>query len=191
MSSPSTQDQRRPTPQTPPAEAGSSGANAPTRGAEPLCPACGTRNREQSQFCSQCGAALLRYCPRCGRQVALDVDLCDRCATFETQKAVPAGRCQGCGFQNLQEAEHCQRCGARLLVRCPRCGALTAATFDYCPRCGFHYSGFVTDRLLHRVDEDQEASARPGLRLDRSSILMIVLVALSLLLMLYIVWQIR
>lgn len=101
------------------------------------------------------------------------------------------GRCQGCGFQNRQEAEYCQRCGARLLVRCPRCGVLTAATFDYCPRCGFHYSRFVTDTLLHRLDENQEASARPGLRFDRSSILMIVLVALSLLLMLYIVWQIR
>ncbi len=191
MSSPSAQDQRRPIPHKAQPRAGSNGRSAPTRLAEPVCPACGERNRQQSQFCSQCGAALLRYCPRCGRQVALDVDLCDRCAASETQNAVLVGRCQGCGFQNRQEAEYCQRCGARLLVRCPRCGVLTAATFDYCPRCGFHYSRFVTDTLLHRLDENQEASARPGLRFDRSSILMIVLVALSLLLMLYIVWQIR
>jgi hypothetical protein len=76
-------------------------------------------------------------------------------------------------------------------VRCPRCGTLATATFDYCPRCGFHYSRFVTDRVLHRLDQDQEAPARPGPRLNPSSVLIIVLVTLSLLLMLYILWQIR
>jgi len=49
----------------------------------------------------------------------------------------------------------------------------------------------VTNRLLHRLDENQEASARPGLRFNPSSILMIILVTLSLLVMVYIVWQIQ
>jgi len=191
MSSQSSQDPRGRSPQTQEPKADSDGRRAPAQRAGPVCPACGERNREQSQFCSQCGAALLTYCTRCGRQVALDEDLCDHCSSPETQSAVLAGRCQRCGFQSGQEAESCLQCGARLLVKCPQCDALTAATFDYCPRCGFNYSRFVTDRLLHRLDESQEASARPGLRFNPSSILMIILVTLSVLLMVYIVWQIQ
>ncbi|HUV73414.1 MAG TPA: zinc ribbon domain-containing protein [Anaerolineae bacterium] len=191
MSSQAGQDPRERSPQTQDPKADSDGRTAPVRRAEPVCPACGERNSEQSQFCCQCGAALLRYCPRCGRQVALDVDLCDHCSSPETQSTVLAGRCQRCGFQSDQEAESCLQCGARLLVKCPQCSAPTAATFDYCPRCGFNYSRFVTNRLLHRLDENQEASARPGLRFNPSSILMIILVTLSLLVMVYIVWQIQ
>lgn len=190
MSSQSGQDPRGSSPQTQEPKAVSDGRAAPLQPTAPVCPACGERNREQSRFCSQCGAALLRYCIRCGQQIALDVDLCDHCSSPETQRAVSAGRCQRCGFQSGLEAESCLQCGARLLVNCPQCGALAAATVYYCRQCGFNYSRFVTDRLVHRLNESQEASARPGFRLDASSILMITLVALSLLLMVYIISQI-
>lgn len=37
----------------------------PTR-VRPICPACGSTNRPQSQFCADCGAPLRTYCPHCG-----------------------------------------------------------------------------------------------------------------------------
>ena len=101
-----------------------------------------------------------------------------------------AGRCQRCGFQSGEEDESCLQCGARLLVNCPRCGTLTTASFSYCSRCGFNYSRFVTDKLLHRLDENPEPTVQPAPRFTPSSILMVVLITLSLFLMAYIVWQI-
>jgi predicted amidophosphoribosyltransferase len=155
-----------------------------------VCPVCGGHNREQSQFCSDCGAALLNYCPQCGRQIALEDQLCDDCARSGRQTPLVAGRCQRCGRQNDQGAEACVQCGARLLAECPHCGAALPASVSFCPRCGFHYSRFVTDRLVRGLAGSEERSKRSAPKLDFSLPLMIALTLVSVLVMIYILSQI-
>ena len=155
-----------------------------------VCPRCGSDNREQSLFCAQCGVALVKYCSQCGRTIGVDLDSCDHCSPAETPPGITEGRCQHCGFQNDQNAESCEQCGARLLARCPQCGALTRPSFSFCPQCGFHYSRYVTNRLLSGVDSTENGAHQSRLSLGFSSAFMIALVFLSVLLMIYILWQI-
>ena len=168
----------------------SGGIATPAGHTSPVCPVCGSHNREQSRFCADCGAALLNYCPQCGRQIAIDDILCDDCSRSGRQIPLAAGRCQRCGCQNDQGAESCVRCGARLLAQCPDCGAVTQASFSFCPRCGFNYSRFVTDRLVRGPEESEEQGNRSGRKLDISSGLMIALAVVSVLVIIYILCQI-
>lgn len=168
----------------------SAGIATPAVHAGRVCPVCGGHNREQSQFCSDCGAALLNYCPQCGRQIALEDDLCDDCLRSGRQTPLVAGRCQRCGRQNDPSAELCQRCGARLLAECPHCGAVTQVSFGFCPRCGFNYSRFVTDRLVGGLQGSAEQGQRSGRKLDISTVVMIALIIVSVLVMIYILSQI-
>ena len=155
----------------------------------PVCLVCAAHNREQSQFCADCGASLFRYCPHCGQRIVAELESCERCSPLGGQSTLLAGRCQGCGFQNDQSAERCEQCGARLLAKCPQCDALSTAAFNFCPRCGFNYSHLVTRALAHRLAGSEE-TGRPSRRtMDFSSALMIALVALSVLVMVYILWQ--
>ena len=166
------------------------GIAAPAGHTRPACPVCGSHNREQSRFCADCGAALLKYCPQCGRQIAIEGHLCDDCSRSGRQTPLVAGRCQRCGCQNDQNAESCVRCGARLLAQCPHCGAVTQAFFSFCPRCGFNYTRFVTDRLVRGLQGSEEQGNRSGRKLDISSALMIALVIASVLVMIYVLSQI-
>jgi len=165
----------------------SAGSAAPSVGqAAPVCPACGSPNRELSQFCAACGAALLKYCPQCGRQIDLEDQVCTDCTQAGTLTPLAAGRCQACGRQNEQSAEACEHCGARLLVKCPQCGAVAPASFSFCTECGFQYSRLVTDRLVRPFQKSEEQSKRPARRVNASLVLMIVLSAISVLVMIYI-----
>jgi predicted nucleic acid-binding Zn ribbon protein len=177
----------RPKPEESSAEAGGATLTGYTG---PVCPACGSHNREQSQFCSECGAALLNYCPQCGRQISPDEQLCSDCAKAGRQIPLAAGRCQSCGWQNDQGVESCRHCGARLLVKCPHCGAVTPASFSFCPRCGFDYSRFVTDRLVRGLPGGEEQGHRSGRKVDISLALMVALSVVSVLVMIYILSQI-
>jgi len=158
--------------------------------AGPVCPACGSSNREQSRFCAACGAALLKYCPQCGRQIGLEEQVCADCAEAGRQVPLTAGRCQACGRQNDQSAEVCGHCGARLLVKCPQCGAVAPASFSFCTECGFNFSRLVTDRLVAGLPKDEEQKRRRAPKLDFNLVLMIVLSAISVLVMIYILSQI-
>ncbi len=160
----------------------------PTR-VRPICPACGSTNRPQSQFCADCGAPLRRYCPHCGERIPMDLDFCPRCSDAQGRSSAPASRCQRCGFENEKQAELCQQCGARLLANCPRCGALNQASLRYCPHCGFDYSRFVAGRLIGRATKPDPQAEQPR-HLHPSTILMAALIVLSVFLMLYILSQI-
>jgi hypothetical protein len=164
--------------------------SAPGQRPLPVCPVCDANNREQSQFCSQCGAALLRYCPHCGQQIALADDFCDRCSCADPPPAERRGRCQRCGFRNEEATETCLECGARLLAQCPRCGSLNQASFNFCPQCGFNYSRFVTERVVHGLLPDETKHDRSGRTVTAGSALMIALMALSLFLIIQILLQI-
>ncbi len=155
----------------------------------PVCPVCGGHNREQSQFCADCGASLLRYCPHCGQSIGAELESCERCSLVGAQATLLAGRCQGCGFQNDQNAEQCEQCGARLLAKCPQCDALSTAAFNFCPRCGFNYSHLVTRAIANRLEGGEKTGRSSRRMVDFSSALMIALVALSVLVMVYILWQ--
>lgn len=168
----------------------SGGSATSTGDAGPVCPACGSPNREQSQFCAACGAALLKYCPQCGRQIGIDDQVCTDCAQAGGQIPLAAGRCQSCGWQNDQGAEACGHCGARLLVKCPQCSDVAAASFSFCPRCGFNFSRLVTDRLVGGLPKSEEQSKRPARKLDFSLVLMIALSIISVLVMIYVLSQI-
>jgi predicted amidophosphoribosyltransferase len=151
-----------------------------------VCPACGSPNRQQSQFCAACGAALLKYCAQCGRQIGLDAQVCIDYAQAGRQIPLAAGRCQGCGRQNDQNAEVCAKCGARLLVKCPQCAAVAPASFSFCTECGFQYSRLVTERLVPPVQKSEEQRKLRAPKLNFSLVLMIVLSVISVLVMIYI-----
>ena len=156
----------------------------------PVCPVCATLNREQSRFCAECGASLFRYCPDCGQRIGAELESCTDCSLEGGQATLPAGRCQRCGFQSDPTAELCERCGARLLSRCPQCDAFNNAAVNFCPRCGFNYSQLVTRALAHRLEVSEEKAPPARRTLTYGSALMIALVVLSVLVMLYILWQI-
>lgn len=160
------------------------------RQSRPVCPVCAALNREQSRFCAECGASLFRYCPHCGQRISADLESCPNCPLEAGQPTLPAGSCQRCGFQSDPTADLCGRCGARLLSRCPQCDALNIAAISFCPRCGFNYSHLVTRALAHRLELGDETAPPSRRILNYSSALMIALVALSVLVMLYILWQI-
>jgi class 3 adenylate cyclase/tetratricopeptide (TPR) repeat protein len=43
------------------------------------CPHCGTRNREDANYCKQCGSLLAVNCPRCQAVLLEQANFCDRC----------------------------------------------------------------------------------------------------------------
>jgi ABC-type oligopeptide transport system substrate-binding subunit/class 3 adenylate cyclase len=43
------------------------------------CPRCNSENREQAQFCLNCGAKLVFACPECGTELPLSARFCDTC----------------------------------------------------------------------------------------------------------------
>ena len=156
----------------------------------PICPQCGSANRDQSRFCGECGAPLSRYCPQCGSKMATTARFCERCG-FEYERIQrPKQPCQRCGSQNETHAEFCRECGARLRIRCPQCGTMTQAQHSFCPQCGHDHSGFVSEKLLAKLDRPGEAPQEPALSLDLSSGVMIALVIISIILDIYILWQI-
>ncbi len=160
-------------------------------GAEPspICPECGSQNREEGLFCAQCGAPLARYCRQCGSKIAATGEVCEQCGA--QQQAPPtAGACQRCGSQNNNDSEFCQECGARLLITCPQCGTLIGAPLNFCAGCGFNYSRFVTERLAAKPGQETEQVTESSYFAFVSSAIMIALVMLSIVLIVYIVAQI-
>lgn len=189
MSSQSDQATKGTSPQASSAEPASGRHSTVDQKPGPVCQVCTAHNREQSQFCANCGASLFRYCPHCGQKIGTELESCERCSPVGGQSTLLAGRCQGCGFQNDQNAERCKQCGARLLAKCPQCSALSTAAFNFCPRCGFNYSHLVAQALSHRLEGGEETGHSSHHTVDFSSALMVALVALSVLVMVYILWQ--
>jgi hypothetical protein len=177
-----------PTIDSPPSQPGDQSVNR-TR-TTPVCPECGSPNRPQSQFCADCGAPLRRYCPHCGEPIPMGLDSCPRCSEARGGPSALAARCQRCGFENDSQAELCQQCGARLLANCPQCGSLNQASLTYCPHCGFNYSRYVADRLVGTPAKPEPEVQQAG-RLHPGTILMAALIVISVLLMLYVLSQIR
>jgi ribosomal protein L40E len=57
------------------------------------CPKCQHENREDAQFCMQCGEKLALKCFECGKILPLSAEYCDRCghgALFASKKTVAA-----------------------------------------------------------------------------------------------------
>jgi hypothetical protein len=46
-----------------------------------ICPACGTENRSDRKFCSQCGTALALPCPSCGASNDPSDAFCGQCGS--------------------------------------------------------------------------------------------------------------
>lgn len=156
----------------------------------PICPTCGSHNRERSRFCGLCGAALVRYCPQCGVKILSGAYLCEGCVIESKAVPISHGRCQRCGSQAEEHAESCGECGARLLARCPQCGTMARATNNYCPYCRFGYSRFVTEKLVRKHGGEEEEGNEPPYVATHSSAIMVALTILSILLIVYILAQI-
>ncbi|GAF86640.1 unnamed protein product, partial [marine sediment metagenome] len=43
------------------------------------CPKCQAENREDAEFCSDCGIKLEVVCPKCGRSNPTSKNFCDKC----------------------------------------------------------------------------------------------------------------
>jgi class 3 adenylate cyclase/tetratricopeptide (TPR) repeat protein len=54
------------------------------------CPSCGTENRADGKFCSECGAPLARACASCGTPLRAGAKFCDECGTPVGGAAIPA-----------------------------------------------------------------------------------------------------
>ncbi len=155
-----------------------------------ICPQCGFNNKEDSRFCSHCGASLVRYCPECGAKLPTGTTLCEGCGTDLHPTLLSGERCQQCGFQNDEEAEFCAQCKARLLIECPQCGAMTRARLNFCAHCGFGYSRFVTQKVIEKLGGNKEEAKEPAYARGLSAGIMIALIIFSIIVAVYILQQI-
>lgn len=155
-----------------------------------ICPQCGSKNRDRSQFCAECGAPLFEYCPQCGGKMATTARFCERCAFDYARIHRSEQHCQWCGAQNPVRADLCRECGARLRTRCPQCGTTTEAQYRFCPLCGFDRSRFVSEKLLAKLDTQSGTPEESAFALDLSSGFMIILTIISIILDAYILSQI-
>jgi predicted amidophosphoribosyltransferase len=80
-----------------------------------ICPQCGSKNPQESE-----------YCINCGRQLKIKMD---------------SKKCSNCGFENLEVAEFCIECGKKFIstennLSCPKCNTQINSETKFCPECG-------------------------------------------------------
>jgi len=69
-----------------------------------LYPACGSDNRTDAGFCSECGITFDLHCPTCAAEVIRDQRYCHRCGR---QRAGRAPR--GAGSERRRAGSRCER----------------------------------------------------------------------------------
>lgn len=89
-----------------------------------VCPKCGKKYTDGSQYCSTDGTALFIKCASCGKQLQPDSRFCPQCGA----------RINADGSRekdNLPIMDHTQ------LIACPECGKNIPGTSAECPNCGY------------------------------------------------------
>jgi membrane protease subunit (stomatin/prohibitin family) len=120
------------------------------------CPRCGTNNRQEANFCINCGhqyAILnrnLTSCNACGNLFPSIAKFCPHCGD-------PYSPCPKCGTDNAGNALLCRNCGYSLYVdACLACGEQVDPSGKFCMHCGTQLSPSVA-----RCDQCQQ-EIKPG-----------------------------
>ena len=81
------------------------------------CSVCGTVNKSDATFCSNCGSRLgPGECPRCKAPAEPGARFCSACGARLHSGDDPDGRlCQSCGFVNPAGTAYCRRCNQKIL----------------------------------------------------------------------------
>lgn len=113
------------------------------------CPNCGQKILEGSDFCSNCGAPVVRQlvgptCVKCGSRNLPKADFCAECGARLGEETVPMQSfCPECGAPVKASATFCKMCGAKLKETaapvqsvCPGCGEALPPDAVFCGNCG-------------------------------------------------------
>lgn len=113
------------------------------------CPNCGQKILEGSDFCSNCGAPVVRQlvgptCAKCGSRNLPEAEFCAECGARLGGESVPMQSfCPECGAAVKESATFCKMCGAKLKEAaapvqsvCPGCGEPLAPDAVFCGNCG-------------------------------------------------------
>ena len=113
------------------------------------CPNCGQKILESSDFCSNCGAPVVRQlvgptCAKCGSRNLPEAEFCAECGARLGGKNVPMQSfCPECGAAVKESATFCKMCGAKLKETaapvqsvCPGCGEALPPDAVFCGNCG-------------------------------------------------------
>lgn len=113
------------------------------------CPNCGQIILEGSDFCSNCGAPVVRQlvgptCVKCGSRNLPEADFCAECGARLGEETVPMQSfCPECGAPVKASATFCKMCGAKLKETaapvqsvCPGCGEALPPDAVFCGNCG-------------------------------------------------------
>ena len=113
------------------------------------CPNCGQKILEGSDFCSNCGAPVVRQlvgptCAKCGSRNLPEAEFCAECGARLGGKSVPMQSfCPECGAAVKESATFCKMCGAKLKETaapvqsvCPGCGEALPPDAVFCGNCG-------------------------------------------------------
>lgn len=113
------------------------------------CPNCGQKILEGSDFCSNCGAPVVRQlvgptCVKCGSRNLPEADFCAECGARLGEETVPMQSfCPECGAPVKASATFCKMCGAKLKETaapvqsvCPGCGEALPPDAVFCGNCG-------------------------------------------------------
>ena len=113
------------------------------------CPNCGQKILEGSDFCSNCGAPVVRQlvgptCVKCGSRNLPEAEFCAECGARLGGETVPMQSfCPECGAAVKESATFCKMCGAKLKEAtapvqsvCPGCGEALPPDAVFCGNCG-------------------------------------------------------
>ncbi|MBQ9257397.1 MAG: zinc ribbon domain-containing protein, partial [Acidaminococcaceae bacterium] len=113
------------------------------------CPNCGQKILEGSDFCSNCGAPVVRQlvgpiCAKCGSRNLPEAEFCAECGARLGGESVPMQSfCPECGAAVKESATFCKMCGAKLKEAaapvqsvCPGCGEALPPDAVFCGNCG-------------------------------------------------------
>ena len=113
------------------------------------CPNCGQKILEGSDFCSNCGAPVVRQlvgptCVKCGSRNLPEAEFCAECGARLGGETIPMQSfCPECGAAVKESATFCKMCGAKLKEAtvpvqsvCPGCGEALPPDAVFCGNCG-------------------------------------------------------
>ena len=79
-----------------------------------------------------------KICPKCGFENRQDSDYCENCGK---SLKINSNKCINCGFENIENAKFCIECGTKLNnlpknLFCPNCKTPINSSTKFCPKCG-------------------------------------------------------
>lgn len=136
------------------------------------CLGCGTKNRQEAQFCITCGHRFVAVaaqdeakaaevtCNACGKHFPSSAKFCPHCGDAHNP-------CPICGADNAEDAAGCVQCGYSFRANnCPKCGEQADPAGKFCMNCGASTSlSLKCSRCQHDIKPGQKFCLECGNKL--------------------------